>query len=490
MEIAAFGMAVLACTLPFLGEVAADPDLWWHLRTGQRILETGAIPTVDDWSFTASGRPWINHEWLTDAVFAMAYRWAGATGLVLLRGALFVSLIAGLAVLGARRVREPLIVCAVLIITVPVLDIFINVRAHSFTYALTVWAIVAVDAARAGRLAWLIILPPMMALWVNLHGGFLLGLGLIGASLGAMLLGLDGIQSRPTGRAATAIVIAGLATLAAAILNPWGLSLFGNLVSHLEADTSLISEWQPVQGAQLLFFVVYLTAPLLLWIAAKRFSHVSLVFMLLIAAWSTWLHVRFFVLVALFSAVVALGALGVLAKRRRKRQRPGLLDKLLHPGVTLAGMSVVAALGAGQLTVGLVRGGPALTVDAELFPVEAVRWLSEQPMQGRIVQPLHWGGYILWHLPEYRVALDGRNLTVYDAEWVGSYLRGLRDGTLTEVIPPSTVDIWLLPDGPQVEALEAMGWVRAYEDSVAVVLTQSATETAWGPAPPIDARFP
>jgi hypothetical protein len=325
---------------------------------------------------------------------------------------------------------------------------------------------------------------------VNLHGGFFLGLGLIGTSLGAMLLGLDGMPSRPTGRAAKAIVIAGLATLAAVILNPRGLSLLPYLARELGANHSIITEWQPVQGTQLLFFAVYLTVPLLLWVAAKRFSHVSLVFMFLIAAWSTWLHVRFFVLVALLGAVVALGALGVLANQRRKRQRPGLLDKLLHPGVTLAGMSVVAALGAGQMTLGLSRGGPALTVDAKLFPVQAVRWLSEQPGRGRIVQPLHWGGYVLWHLPDYRVALDGRNLTVYDAEWVDSYLRGLPAGTLTEVIPPSNVDVWLLPAGPQVEALEAMGWVRAYEDAVAVVLTQSATETVRGPAPPSDARFP
>src|SRR6202162_6154059 len=61
---------------------ATDPDLWWHLRTGQLIVESGHVPHSDPFSFTRAGHPWVSHEWLSDVVFYELWKRAGAAGLI------------------------------------------------------------------------------------------------------------------------------------------------------------------------------------------------------------------------------------------------------------------------------------------------------------------------------------------------------------------------------------------------------------------------
>jgi hypothetical protein len=61
---------------------AVDPDLWWHLRTGQWIVETGHVPHSDPFSFTRAGRAWVAHEWLSEAVFYELWKHGGAAALI------------------------------------------------------------------------------------------------------------------------------------------------------------------------------------------------------------------------------------------------------------------------------------------------------------------------------------------------------------------------------------------------------------------------
>jgi hypothetical protein len=62
---------------------AVDPDLWWHLRTGQLIVDTGLVPHSDPFSFTRAGSPWVSHEWLSEVVFYEIWKFAGAVGLII-----------------------------------------------------------------------------------------------------------------------------------------------------------------------------------------------------------------------------------------------------------------------------------------------------------------------------------------------------------------------------------------------------------------------
>ncbi|NND03389.1 MAG: hypothetical protein HKN91_11435, partial [Acidimicrobiia bacterium] len=235
-EIVTLLLIVLIGVLPFIVSVSADPDLWWQIRSGELILDQGSVPQADTWSFNTEGEQWTNHEWLSGVVFAKAYEWGGSVGLLLVRNVLFVAMVGGLVVAYASRIRQPLVVLLLTLVTVPILGVFINVRAHSFTYVFVVWSIVALDRARRGHHGWLYLLPIISGLWANLHGGFALGLGLIGLSLFLMLLGWDAMTARPTGRDQLRIIWVGLATLATTLINPFGPWLYVYVFEELGAE--------------------------------------------------------------------------------------------------------------------------------------------------------------------------------------------------------------------------------------------------------------
>ena len=77
-----FGLILLFGLLAMTARNAVDPDLWWHLRTGELIVETGHVPHVDPFSLTRAGHAWISHEWLSDVIFYELYKHAGAAALI------------------------------------------------------------------------------------------------------------------------------------------------------------------------------------------------------------------------------------------------------------------------------------------------------------------------------------------------------------------------------------------------------------------------
>jgi hypothetical protein len=228
--------------------VVADPDLWWHLRTGQWILERHSIPAVDPFSFTAAGAPWTNHEWLTEVIFAAAFEAGGGAALTALRAALLFASAGILAWLLHRRTGSALLAALLVAMYVPLFATFWNVRAQTFSYFLTLatLAILEILPRRPGA-AW--ILPALLALWVNLHGGFLLGL--LTAGLGILTLA-TGVETPPRGRplrpAGRTWALLGLLA-AAPLLNPQGWRIIPYLVRELSARQATVREWRRLSEA-------------------------------------------------------------------------------------------------------------------------------------------------------------------------------------------------------------------------------------------------
>src|SRR5215813_1408822 len=78
----AFAGVLLLGLLAMTARNAVDPDLWWHLRTGESIVQTGHVPRSDPFSFTREGSPWVSHEWLSEAIFFEIWKHSGAAGLI------------------------------------------------------------------------------------------------------------------------------------------------------------------------------------------------------------------------------------------------------------------------------------------------------------------------------------------------------------------------------------------------------------------------
>lgn len=469
-------LAALAVSLPFLLEVEADPDLWWHVETGGTILERGALPAADPFSFTAAGAAWTDHEWASDVLLAAVYRLAGDRGLVVLRAALFAGALALLALLIHDRFPHPLGLTALLLAAAGTVSHFLNLRPHTFTYLLTLAVLATADAYRRGHRRAVWAWPPIMVAWVNLHGGFLLGLAAIAFAAGALMLA-PGDGDR--GAARRRIGLAALLAAAVTLINPYGPALYAYLRQELVADHSMVIEWvgiARVPGAASIFFA-YALLPVAGLVVARRGQRPEQVALFALALVATWVHARFLVLLVLAGTLVLASSLAALWPRLTGGGRRRLVAALARPRWAAAVALAIALAGGVRIARDLAQHRLRLPIDTTHYPVLAVEFLKAHDLGPNLALRLDWGGYAIWHLwPDYRVSADGRNLTVYDAAEIVAQLRAYHRGELGSLFAGRGVDAFLIENGgPALEGLLAGGgWVPVYRDPLAAVLVPPA----------------
>ncbi|MCA9067928.1 MAG: hypothetical protein KDA84_03345, partial [Planctomycetaceae bacterium] len=222
-----------ASLLFLMGLTLADPDLWGHTLYGIRAIDRGILTERSDpFSYTADGAAWVNHEWLTEWQFGWLWTHIGNRGLVAWRNAWVLALWLVVACsfwkhrcgLGAGLL--------ILVLAAECLsDFVVFVRPQLATFglfALHLWLLRQVWDNPKNRWGW--VLPPLMSLWVNLHGGFLAGLGVQAVFLVASAFGLrQPIGWQRLQLFAGVFLCSSLATL----LNPWGWGLHEMLWHHL-----------------------------------------------------------------------------------------------------------------------------------------------------------------------------------------------------------------------------------------------------------------
>ncbi|HMB68556.1 MAG TPA: hypothetical protein VKU85_04570, partial [bacterium] len=233
-------VSFLFALMPLCVFPVSDSDTWWHLATGRLILESGAVPHADPFSFTVAGREWVLHEWLAQVVGYAAEAAGGLTALILLKATMIVAAFGVLAALAVRR-GTPLAPALLLLLLAASLsaDRYTE-RPQTATLLLSaVFLHVLLDYRDAGR-DRLLALPPLTALWANLHSGFVFGLALAGVFLADAVVRRRGIRRLA--------MIFGLC-LAASMLNPNGVH---SLLYPLEILTDshyagVTAEYQPIR---------------------------------------------------------------------------------------------------------------------------------------------------------------------------------------------------------------------------------------------------
>ncbi len=242
----ALGLAAIAIFLfalaTFSPKVLGDGDTWSHLATGEWIIAHRAVPWADPFSHSMPGAPWTAHEWLSEILLTLAFRLGGWSGVVLLTGAAAASaaLIVGLS--AARELRgAPLIVTVGLGLGLVTASLLArpHVLALPIAAAWSAGLLAARDRGRAPPLA----LAALMIAWSNMHGGFIFGLALIGP------FALEAVTEAAAGARLAAVrawTLFGLAALAAALINPYGVQalMFPLHLMGVE-NLSRVSEWQP-----------------------------------------------------------------------------------------------------------------------------------------------------------------------------------------------------------------------------------------------------
>jgi hypothetical protein len=403
-----------AARLPVL-----TPDVWWHLATG-RWIATSGIPHQDPFSYTLAGRAWMVHEWLADVGLHALHTGTGLLGLVLVRALL---LVAGFAVAyRAARLHAPTLLALAPIAAAAWasqrnwLD-----RPQLWSFVLAPLAVLLLERDRrgGGRVAWL--LPFVFALWVNLHGAFMLGLALVmgWAAASAWTARRGGAVEQRAAR--RLFVVAGLC-VAATLVNPNGLD--GALYPLRYVGSGLrhtIQEERPgaLQGPYAAVHFALLAALVATLMLRGRRTPAPHAVAALVLAWLSMPRLGGLALplaaerhapLLLFAGTPILAwQLAALAGEggRRRAARWGDAGRTA-PAWTAALVLLAFALWQGARS--LPRdGSPEARLLPGRFPAAAADWLATQRLPGPLVNPYRWGGYLLWRLwPEYSVWIDSR----------------------------------------------------------------------------------
>jgi hypothetical protein len=406
---------LLAPVLVFVGSwpalVPTDPDYWWHVRTGQLIVESGAIPHADVFSSTALGQPWITHEWLTELVFYVLQAHFGYVANVLLIGAL--GSLAALALYATcRRWGAGELLAVVLVLWAFGMSIgSFGVRPQALTrvlLTLTGFLLIVYRQDRDRRVLWL--LPPIFGLWANLHGGFAVGLALLGLTVVGETIGA--VRSG-TLAAALPLALASAVCVAATLLTPNGLAGLLYPLSYAQPDFGgqhLVTEWQPPDLRQLSFapFGLSLLLALALGISRRPLTLTDT----LVALGFSLLGLQAVRNIQLY-ATIATPLIGArLASTVPRLTRS--VSAWRRPDRFAALWSLVAMLCA-AVWIGRFSQTPGWNLQlgkeplAAAYPVGGAAYLRDHDVRGTLFNQFEWGGYLIYtSYPAHHVFIDGR----------------------------------------------------------------------------------
>jgi hypothetical protein len=449
---------------------ATDPDLWWHLRTGDVIVNDG-LPTQDIFSFTVTDHAWVTHEWLSQVFLWLVWSAGGAGLLSVVFAAITVA-----AFVVAHRVGGGGVPAAWLTaLAALAAGISTGVRPQMFNLVGVAVTLLLLERVRQGRwgperLLWLL---PLLILWANVHSGFFVGLAvcavyLVGETLERRRGAPAPVMSRATSLRLGALSAAGLA---GAGVNPSGWRLWAYPFETLGSDAmrDFIVEWrspdfhQPViwPFAALLVVaagVAALSRPTLRWTQALLLTGTA------VAGLQSMRHISLFAVVA----VACLGEPLTAAVQSRRRAQPAVRRASGLVGVL--GVTVGLAMAATFVNAAITGNDEAV---AATYPTEAVDWLEANGYEDqRGFNDYAWGGYLIWR--GFPVYIDGR-ADVYGDAFLGEYATSFRaEAGWQEPLNRYAID-WVLldPDRDLTVVLdESERWRRAYSDDRAVVFVR------------------
>src|SRR5213594_4750488 len=153
-----------------------DSDTGWHVRNGETILSTTAVPRADHFSYTRAGAPWFAWEWLSDVVFGVSHRFAGLPGVALIAALAIAVSVSGAAYLSLSLGGNPFFTAVATVLLLGTTSMHWLARPHVFSWILALVFLGVAERERRGTAGRVLYLLPLVAvLWANLHGSFLLG---------------------------------------------------------------------------------------------------------------------------------------------------------------------------------------------------------------------------------------------------------------------------------------------------------------------------
>ena len=444
----AAGAFALAATVPL-----GDPDMYWHLASGQWMLDHHEILRFDIFSSTVSGQPYSVGEWLGEVVFALVFNAGGWAGLTLFRALLAAVAAFALARL-SRRGGAPIIAALLVVVWAVAFSKtrWID-RPAMFTFVLFPVVLDLLYSARAGSRRALLAIPLLILLWTNLHGGYVVGLALV------LAFTVEAAARRQSAFVPLALTL--VASVGLSFVDPETFGVAG-AAAHALAPPRFISEEAPpdvLEPSGVLFAGFVLATIGLALFRGGELLDALLLIPLLWLALSAQRHLAFFV-VAATPFIAAGGA------RLYVRLRPHGVPMRPLPGVLSVGISVAFA----ALALASAIGRPGAP-DEHAYPAGAIAALRTGT--GTLLNEYDWGGYLIYRVPERKVFVDGRLFPFYPAVLLdyrdAVELRPDWKGVLSKY---DVREALLMPAKPLAVALRESGWTVRAEGSNFVLLAR------------------
>ena len=461
-------LVCVACAYYLLNApiLLAHYDLGWHLAAGDLIRTQRAIPFHDPFSFTAGDRQWLNLSWGWDVLASIVVQYAGFGGLALLvtvAGGAIVFYLASLALgRGASSVPAAIAVLAASLLY-PAFTAFPNIYLAASPNMVTMLFSVFFYGECLARSRRMILLPGLMLLWANLHGGFLMGLGIIGLFGGVALIRRDW----PACKSFAAV---GFAALAATFINPLGWHIYGAATATVgNFVQSEITEWLPyyrnIEWPGSLPGIAYILTFIALEIRYRAPCPLEarlMAWLFLVLGFYQFRYMAFFFL---FSTIPF--ALGL--DRLLPRQADGLAAE---KSFWIGGLAVACAL---PLIV--------LRTDFDLppmLPLQDVRWLQTHLPHARLLNHWNYGGMLIYRTHgTIPVFVDGRAATVYPDSVLRDYFKltqwTVNEGDWDAVLAKYKIDtvLWIRSHQELRQFLVGKrGWKDTYEGAFVSIYTK------------------
>jgi hypothetical protein len=452
-----------------------DGDLPRHLLTGRYILENRTVPTTEPFIHPYLNQPYVSHEWLADVILFTIYKYAGLAGIVALSAFLLASTFTLL--YSKLSIRLSLRIPIFIIIAWGAIATSLNwaTRPHLISmFLLAIWLTWADDLRRGEKIPfWRF--PVFMLIWSNVHGEFIAGiLVLLAYSVGWIMDYLLDPANTSLG-AGKNIWLAFLLSAAVSLINPGGIgpwiSILGFVNNQYLMSRMVEANTPNFQTPEMRILLGLLTISIFL-LAIKK-EKLSAGQGLLLAGFSAMSliavrNIHLYGVVAPFILAETLGEarkIHLIDRLETTLQNiEGRIKGIIWPVITVITLSA------------FVVTNPAAQnfyqFDPPAFPVQAVKWLEDNPQQGKMFNELNWGGYLALHLwPEQLTFID--SMADVSGEVTMQYEKSITLANGWQDIFEQHNIEWAIieSNSPLAQALEnEYHWRVLYEDGTSIIL--------------------
>ena len=452
--------------------IPLDTDTWWHLRSAEYTLQHGII-YADPFSNSMFGQPWTNHSWGAQVFLYAFWRLGGDAGL-----AVYTALLAtaGMVVIYRMGAGSVYARAFALVFGAATAAVFWSPRPQMLSFFLSTVLLFILYLYKYKKLDRLWILPPLFAIWGNLHAGFSIGFILLAGTIAGEFLNVLLKRDDPNNigwRGIRKLIIISFVSAAALLINPYGLQMllvpFQTLSIGVLRD--YIQEWNRpnlLQPETLPFLFLLITTPLLLVWSRQRVDWTDVVLFVGTAAMGL-LAGRNIAVFAVVATPIFSRALDAALRRRGWVIQP---LKRVSPRMGMMNAILVAVICLGALAKVVFTLDPALVAQAkqDALPVRASAYLRDQLPEAQMFNSYNWGGYLMFAAPEVPVFVDGRT-DLYGDALLTRYLDAASGGEWQSLFQDYNIDTVVIEtDSPLAQALnEAPEWREVYGDEQAII---------------------